>query len=76
MYGGVIDVLLALCPWIILRKLMLVTREKIGLTIAMSLGAFTGVIVILRAFYQFNTTDNTYGMSPIYPDVSGRLGAN
>ncbi|GAB1318476.1 Rhodopsin domain-containing protein [Madurella fahalii] len=50
-YGGVIDILLALFPWLILRKTRLETREKIGLSVAMSLGALTGVIVILRTFY-------------------------
>ncbi|KAK3312834.1 hypothetical protein B0H66DRAFT_568975 [Apodospora peruviana] len=51
LYGGVIDILLALFPWLILRHTQLETREKIGLTMAMSLGALTGVIVILRTFY-------------------------
>ncbi|KXX74083.1 hypothetical protein MMYC01_209855 [Madurella mycetomatis] len=50
-YGGVIDILLALFPWLILRKTRLETREKIGLGVAMSLGALTGAVVILRAFY-------------------------
>ncbi|KFY94798.1 hypothetical protein V500_03063 [Pseudogymnoascus sp. VKM F-4518 (FW-2643)] len=59
-YGGVIDILLALLPWVVIRKLQLVTREKIGLTFAMSLGAVTGTIVIFRAFYQFKSTDNNY----------------
>jgi len=59
-YGGVIDVLLALFPWFIIRKLLLETREKIGLTLAMSLGAITGTIVIFRAFYQLRSIDNNY----------------
>ncbi|KAK4031824.1 hypothetical protein C8A01DRAFT_51224 [Parachaetomium inaequale] len=59
-YGGVIDVLLALFPWFIIRNLQLVTREKIGLTLAMSLGAITGTIVIFRAFFQLKKTDNNY----------------
>ncbi|KAK2784785.1 hypothetical protein FQN52_008870 [Onygenales sp. PD_12] len=59
-YGGVIDILLALCPWFVIRKVLLQTREKIGLTIAMSLGALTGVIVILRAFFQFIPMGNRY----------------
>ncbi|KFZ02997.1 hypothetical protein V502_11321 [Pseudogymnoascus sp. VKM F-4520 (FW-2644)] len=59
-YGGVIDILLALCPWFVIRSLLLQTREKIGLTIAMSLGALTGAIVILRAFFQFINIANTY----------------
>ncbi|KAM7219707.1 hypothetical protein V8F06_004920 [Rhypophila decipiens] len=51
LYGGVIDILLALFPWLVLRHTQLETREKVGLTVAMSLGALTGVIVILRTFY-------------------------
>ncbi|SPN96520.1 uncharacterized protein DNG_00046 [Cephalotrichum gorgonifer] len=58
--GGVIDVLLALLPWFVLRNLLLEKREKIGLTIAMSLGAITGVIVILRTFFQFVQGDYNY----------------
>ena len=42
--------MLALCPWFIVRELLLDVREEVGLGIAMSLGAFTGIVVILRAF--------------------------
>ncbi|KAK0618932.1 hypothetical protein B0T14DRAFT_429086 [Immersiella caudata] len=58
--GGVIDVLLALLPWLILRKLQLERREKIGLSVAMSLGAITGVVVIMRTFFQFVQGDYNY----------------
>ena len=44
------DILLSLCPWFIVRELLLSTREKVGLVVAMSLGALTGIVVILRAF--------------------------
>lgn len=59
-YGGVIDVLLALVPYFIIRKLLLETREKVGLTVAMSMGAITGIIVVFRAFLQFRDLDNNY----------------
>ncbi|KXX75763.1 hypothetical protein MMYC01_207809 [Madurella mycetomatis] len=59
-YGGVIDILLALFPWFVIRNLLLETREKIGLTVAMSLGALTGTIVILRVFFQLVPKDNDY----------------
>lgn len=59
-YGGVIDVLLALFPWFVIKNLLLETREKIGLTFAMSLGLITGTIVIFRAFFQLKKTDNNY----------------
>ncbi|KAL2126171.1 hypothetical protein VTI74DRAFT_1552 [Chaetomium olivicolor] len=59
-YGGVIDVVLALFPWFVIRKLLLETREKIGLTIAMSLGAISGAIVIFRTFFQLRKMDNDF----------------
>lgn len=62
-YGGIIDILLALFPWLVLRNLLLDTREKIGLTVAMSLGALTGVVVIMRVIFQFVQGDNDFGMS-------------
>lgn len=65
-YGGVIDIFLALCPWFVIRKLLLQKREKIGLAIAMGLGILTGTIVILRAFFQFIQIDNTYRSFPLY----------
>lgn len=67
MIGGIIDVVLALLPWVVLRKLQLVKREKIGLSVAMSLGAITGVIVIMRNFFQFVQGDYTYGTPPPPP---------
>jgi len=71
-YGGVIDVLLALFPWFIIQNLLLDRREKIGLTLAMSLGAITGTIVIFRAFFQLKKTDNNYCMSPTIPTRAER----
>ena len=55
--------MLALFPWFIIRGLLLDTREKIGLTVAMSLGAITGTIVIFRAFFQLKKTDNNFSTS-------------
>jgi len=68
-YGGIIDILLALFPWLVLRNLLLDTREKIGLTVAMSLGALTGVVVIMRVIFQFVPGDNDFGMSPSLPPI-------
>jgi len=39
-------------------------REKVGLSVAMSLGALTGVIVILRTFYGLVQGDYNFGMLP------------
>ena len=63
-YGGLIDVLLALFPWFIIHKLLLEAREKLGLSFAMSLGFISGMIVILRTFFQFKRIDNNYRKSP------------
>jgi hypothetical protein len=63
-YGGLIDVLLALFPWFIIHRLLLETREKLGLSFAMSLGFISGMIVILRTFFQFKRIDNNYRTFP------------
>ncbi|KAF3018957.1 hypothetical protein E8E14_011972 [Neopestalotiopsis sp. 37M] len=52
-YGGIMDVVLSLYPWMIVRNLQLQNRERLGVAIAMGLGAITGVIVILRSILQF-----------------------
>ncbi|KAL2265062.1 hypothetical protein VTJ83DRAFT_7572 [Remersonia thermophila] len=59
-YGGVIDVLLALIPWFVIKGLLLETREKIGLSVAMSMGFITGIVVIFRAFFQLKKIDNNF----------------
>ncbi len=59
-YGGVIDVLLALFPFFIIRNLLLDIKEKVALTLAMSMGAIVGTIVIFRAFYQLKQADNNF----------------
>ncbi len=47
---------------------MLDVREKIALTLAMSMGAITGTIVIFRAFYQLKQLDNNFRM-PRSPEL-------
>ncbi|KAI0007678.1 hypothetical protein F4779DRAFT_619367 [Xylariaceae sp. FL0662B] len=59
-YGGVVDVLLALFPWLIIRKLRLGKREKMGAVLAMSLGSLTGIVSILRAVIQFSPSSSRY----------------
>jgi hypothetical protein len=59
-YGGAMDVLLALCPWLLIRKLSLRTEEKVGITICMSLGSMTGVVVILRAILNLRAMQDRY----------------
>jgi hypothetical protein len=64
---GVCDILLALFPFFVVRKLQLQTREKVGLTIAMSLGAITGVFVVIRVFLQVVQGDFNFGKPSPYP---------
>jgi len=37
-YSGIMDIVLALCPWVMLWKMTMTTREKFGVAIAMSMG--------------------------------------
>jgi hypothetical protein len=43
------DVVLALCPWLILRRLQMRTAEKLGVALAMSMGLFAGVCAFAKA---------------------------
>ncbi|KAK9417008.1 putative Integral membrane protein [Seiridium unicorne] len=52
-YGGIMDLLLSLFPWFIVRKLQLEKQERLGVAVAMGLGALTGIIVILRSALQY-----------------------
>ncbi|KAG9258741.1 uncharacterized protein F5Z01DRAFT_632809 [Emericellopsis atlantica] len=49
-YSGIMDLVLATIPWIILKDLQIKRREKIGIAIAMSLG----VIAAITAFIKCN----------------------
>ncbi|KAI6778193.1 uncharacterized protein J7T54_000002 [Emericellopsis cladophorae] len=49
-YSGIMDLVLAAIPWIILKDLQIKRREKIGIAIAMSLG----VIAAITAFIKCN----------------------
>ncbi|KAK6064219.1 hypothetical protein SCUP515_11894 [Seiridium cupressi] len=46
-YGGIMDLLLSLFPWFIVRKLQLEKQERLGVAVAMGLGAL----------YIFNTLE-------------------
>ncbi len=74
-YGGIMDIALALCPWFIVRGLLLDLREKIGLAVAMSLGALTGIVVILRAFILWLLEKNDASRRPnlTHPYLPTRL---
>ncbi|KAK9791753.1 putative Integral membrane protein [Seiridium cardinale] len=60
-YGGIMDVLLSMFPWFIVRKLQLEKQERLGVAVAMGLGALTGIIVILRAALQYKRLVGRFG---------------
>ncbi|KAK0655011.1 hypothetical protein B0T16DRAFT_396037 [Cercophora newfieldiana] len=37
-YSGAMDIVLALCPWVLLWNLSMLKREKVGVAICMSMG--------------------------------------
>ncbi|KAI1846160.1 hypothetical protein JX265_010538 [Neoarthrinium moseri] len=50
-YCTVIDFALALIPWKLISGLQMKTREKIGVSIAMSMGILSGVCAIVKGVY-------------------------
>lgn len=56
-YSAILDFVLAFLPWQILMGLTMKTREKIGVAIAMSLGAVAGVTGIVKSVLVVHMTD-------------------
>ncbi|KLU89502.1 hypothetical protein MAPG_08473 [Magnaporthiopsis poae ATCC 64411] len=50
-YSGLSDLALSIVPWQVLMGLNLKTKEKIGVALAMSMGAFAGVAAFVKASY-------------------------
>ncbi|KAH7121084.1 hypothetical protein B0J11DRAFT_56634 [Dendryphion nanum] len=50
-YACVLDVLLAICPWLIIHKLQMNKREKFGVIFAMSLGCLAAVACAIKTSY-------------------------
>ncbi|KAI9147200.1 Satratoxin biosynthesis SC2 cluster protein [Paramyrothecium foliicola] len=61
-YSAALDFVLALLPWQILMGLKLRRRERLGVTIAMSLGAIAGATAIVKAVLavSMSSPDFTY----------------
>ncbi|KAH6654728.1 hypothetical protein BKA67DRAFT_507252, partial [Truncatella angustata] len=61
-YSSLLDFVLAFLPWKILMGMVMLRREKIGVAIAMSLGAIAGATGIVKAVLVVNmtSTDITY----------------
>ncbi|KAH7024744.1 uncharacterized protein B0I36DRAFT_416345 [Microdochium trichocladiopsis] len=47
-FSGVSDIILAGLPWVILVKLQMKTKEKIGIAVAMSMGIIAGVTAFMK----------------------------
>lgn len=56
-YSAILDFVLAFLPWQILMGLTMKTREKVGVAIAMSLGAVAGVTGIVKSVMVVHMTD-------------------
>ncbi|KAF4125990.1 hypothetical protein GMORB2_1236 [Geosmithia morbida] len=61
-YSAILDFVLALLPWKIIMGMTMRLREKIGVAVAMSLGAIAGITGIVKAVLVVNMTspDITY----------------
>ncbi|KAK5655975.1 hypothetical protein OQA88_5113 [Cercophora sp. LCS_1] len=47
-WSGAMDVVLALCPWVLLWNMKMLKREKIGVAVAMSMGVVAGVASLVK----------------------------
>lgn len=56
-YSAILDFVLAFLPWQILMNLTMKRREKVGVAIAMSLGAVAGVTGIVKSVMVVHMTD-------------------
>lgn len=61
-YSSILDFVLAFLPWKILMAMSMLLREKIGVAVAMSLGAIAGICGIVKAVMvvSMTSTDITY----------------
>ncbi|KAK7946928.1 uncharacterized protein PG986_011249 [Apiospora aurea] len=56
-YSSIIDFVLAFLPWKTLLKMTMPLREKIGVTVAMSMGAIAGITGIVKSVLVTTITD-------------------
>ncbi|KAM0425622.1 hypothetical protein ACHAPT_009154 [Fusarium lateritium] len=61
-YSAILDFVLAFLPWPILMGMSMRRRERLGVAVAMSLGAIAGITAIVKAVLVVNmtSTDITY----------------
>ncbi|KAF4430925.1 hypothetical protein F53441_13935 [Fusarium austroafricanum] len=61
-YSAILDFVLALLPWVILMRMTMRRRERLGVAVAMSLGAIAGITGIVKAVLvvSMKSDDITY----------------
>ncbi|KAM0189009.1 hypothetical protein ACHAPA_007722 [Fusarium lateritium] len=61
-YSAVLDFVLAFLPWVILMRMTMRRRERLGVAVAMSLGAIAGITAIVKAVLvvSMKSDDLTY----------------
>ncbi|KAH6951728.1 hypothetical protein DER45DRAFT_576944 [Fusarium avenaceum] len=61
-YSAILDFVLALLPWVILMRMTMRRRERLGVAVAMSLGAIAGITGIVKSVLVVNmkSSDITY----------------
>ncbi|CCT74586.1 related to integral membrane protein pth11 [Fusarium fujikuroi IMI 58289] len=61
-YSAILDFVLALLPWVILMRMTMRRRERLGVAVAMSLGAIAGITGIVKAVLvvSMKSEDITY----------------
>ncbi|KAL4767840.1 hypothetical protein BDW60DRAFT_211542 [Aspergillus nidulans var. acristatus] len=61
-YSAILDFVLAFLPWQIIKGMSMLNRERIGVAVAMSLGAIAGATGIVKAVLvvKMSSTDLTY----------------
>ncbi|KAL6233074.1 hypothetical protein BDW75DRAFT_216170 [Aspergillus navahoensis] len=61
-YSAILDFVLAFLPWHIIKGMSMLRRERIGVAVAMSLGAIAGATGIVKAVLvvHMSSTDITY----------------
>ncbi|VUC28923.1 unnamed protein product [Clonostachys rosea] len=62
-YSAVLDFILAILPWVVLKDMTLSTRERLGVCVAMSLAALAGGIAMAKTFMVFHMTSADYTYS-------------
>ncbi|EOA89242.1 hypothetical protein ACJQWK_09309 [Exserohilum turcicum] len=64
-WSAATDFALALLPWPLIWRIQLKFREKIGVSIAMSMGMLAGICAIIRGVYQVQLQDKDFSYNGV-----------